>query len=397
MSTTYTDTTDILIAARRHVLRLFNEEGDNRLVYHTYRQTTRIARAVDHIAQADFYPNETAETAQLAAWFVNVGYADAYADPLAASLARAESFLQQQNYPTPKVLRCLRSLHDEQPTAPDAQLLHDAINGVRFGDDFEVQAPLERLEMELIQQRQFAKIDWAQYQLQQLLDVRYYTDYGKREYAPLLAANLLVTKALVEKARKSQPAESISGLNRKFQNLERKQPSSGVQTFFRTNYRNHIHLSAIADNKANIMISVNAILISVIITILTYQNITEAKPVILLPAVIFLCSGLTSLIFAVLSARPKVTKLNTGSDRLADIQKNIVYFGSFVHLDLDRYEQAMDAVLRDGELLYGNMSRDLYYLGQVLDKKYRFLTVSYNVFMLGFGATVLTFLVAFLF
>jgi hypothetical protein len=54
----------------------------------------------------------------------------------------------------------------------------------------------------------------------------------------------------------------------------------------------------------------------------------------------------------------------------------------------------MDAVLRDGELLYGNMVRDLYFLGKVLDKKYRYLTMSYNIFMIGFIATVITFLIA---
>jgi len=44
--------------------------------------------------------------------------------------------------------------------------------------------------------------------------------------------------------------------------------------------------------------------------------------------------------------------------------------------------------------MYGNMTRDLYYLGKVLDKKYRLLTMSYNIFMVGFATTVLFFLIA---
>ena len=63
----------------------------------------------------------------------------------------------------------------------------------------------------------------------------------------------------------------------------------------------------------------------------------------------------------------------------------------FVNLELEEYEEAMDAMFRDGELMYGNMTRDLYFLGQVLDKKYRYLTNSYNIFMVGFVATVLIF------
>ena len=78
------------------------------------------------------------------------------------------------------------------------------------------------------------------------------------------------------------------------------------------------------------------------------------------------------------------------------MQIDIVFFGNFVNLELEEYEEAMDAVLREGELMYGNMVRDLYFLGKVLDKKYRYLTNSYNIFMVGFVATVLIFL-AFIF
>ncbi len=179
---------------------------------------------------------------------------------------------------------------------------------------------------------------------------------------------------------------------RPFQGIERKKPLRAIQSFFRANYRNHISLSAIADNKANIMISVNSILISVLITILSYRNIGETHPGVLLPVIIFLVSGLASLIFAVLAARPKVTRM-VKDGQLPDLSKSsIIFFGNFVPLQLEEYEEAMDALFRDGELLYGNMVRDMYYLGQVLDKKYRYLTVSYTLFMVGFIASVLLFI-----
>jgi hypothetical protein len=108
--------------------------------------------------------------------------------------------------------------------------------------------------------------------------------------------------------------------------------------------------------------------------------------------VTFLITGMTSLVFAVLAVRPKVTQLNIGDTPKEDYKKNIVFFGNFVNLELEEYEEAMDAMFRDGELMYGNMTRDLYFLGKVLDKKYRYLTNSYNIFMVGFVATVLIFL-----
>ena len=76
------------------------------------------------------------------------------------------------------------------------------------------------------------------------------------------------------------------------------------------------------------------------------------------------------------------------------VRRNVVFFGNFVTLSLEQFEEAMEDVFNDSELLYGNMVRDLYHLGKVLEKKYRYLDISYNIFMAGFIATVCTFLIA---
>lgn len=123
---------------------------------------------------------------------------------------------------------------------------------------------------------------------------------------------------------------------------------------------------------------------------------TETNPAVLMPVVIFLVTGLSSLIFAVLAARPKITSLINDTTPLEEAKRNLMFFGNFVSLNPERYEQLMEDVFNDSELLYGNMTRDLYHLGKVLDKKYRYLAISYNVFMVGFATTVLTFLIALL-
>ena len=73
-----------------------------------------------------------------------------------------------------------------------------------------------------------------------------------------------------------------------------------------------------------------------------------------------------------------------------------MFFGNFVSLDLEQYEEAMDDMFRDGELIYGNMVRDLYFLGKVLDQKYKYLAMSYDVFMVGFIVTVISFMFTYL-
>ncbi len=388
-----------------YILELFNKKADSRLTFHNYQHTLGIIAVVEKIAVTTLpehtswnVPPLSLEIAQIAAWFRNVGFLFDYEHPQEHSIKLAKAFLNQQNYASAnieKVVNCLVASASNRASSIEEQLLLDAINGYQYTADFFDQNPLLRLEWELLQNKQFSTLDWNQIQLQYLLKTTFFTPFGKLFFEPVLANNIFLQKNKVHKnIRSGETSMEEDGSLRKFQGLERKLPSDATQTFFRANYRNHINLSAIADNKANIMISVNAILISVLISILTYKNITETNPMVLLPVVIFLFTGLVSLIFAVLSIRPKVTSLNPEGTQADLAKRNIIFFGNFVHLKLEEYEEAMDAMFRDGELLYGNMVRDLYYLGKVLDKKYRYLTLSYNTFMVGFIATVVTFLVA---
>ena len=273
---------------------------------------------------------------------------------------------------------------------PESQMLVDAVNGVVFGPDFFENMPLWQLERELVLGRKYEPSEWSAFVMEYLREARFYTSHAKVNYEPLLAQHIVTLKQKLEKQKKRELA-NIVPTEKMFNNLEPR-INSGVQTFFRTNYRTHINLSAIADQKANIMISVNAILISVIISVISYRNMTETNPAILMPVLIFLVTGLASLIFAVLAARPKVTtNINEGTP-MEEAKKNLVFFGNFVSLDVDKYEELLEEMFQDTELLYGNLSRDLYFLGKVLDKKYRYLSISYNIFMVGFAATVLTFL-----
>ena len=270
-------------------------------------------------------------------------------------------------------------------------MLSDAVNGVVFGSGFFENAPLWQLERETILGHKYDPLEWSAYLMDQLKSARFYTSHAKINAEPLVAGHIVALKQRVEKQKKREISKVVLQ-DRKFDSLEPR-INSGVQTFFRTNYRTHINLSAIADQKANIMISVNAILISVIISVISYRNMTETNPAILMPVLIFLVTGLASLIFAVLAARPKVTSVINDGTPIEEAKKHLVFFGNFVSLKVEKYEELLEEMFQDTELLYGNLSRDLYYLGKVLDKKYRFLSISYNIFMVGFVATVLTFLV----
>ncbi len=377
-----------------YMLELFNRTPDARLVFHNYELAGRMAATVGEIAGADGIDPETAQLAELAAWFIPAGFALDYRNPLQASLREIRSFFQVhpcEEDRRVRLVQCVQTLLSRHtPASEEERLVSDAYLIDGFLREGAHRLDLLKLEWEFLERQFLEKRPWLEIQLERLLNAQLYYRYSKRHYQPLLSTMVLSVQQGVEKERRKE--KEVTQPEGRFHYLEPESPVRAAQTFFRANYRNHINLSAIADNKANIMISVNSIMISVLITFLSYRNIAEVKPVVLLPVVIFLVTGLTSLIFAVLSARPKVTSLNREQKDPKEARKNLVFFGNFVTLDLEDYEEGMDELFRNSELLYGNMTRDLYHLGKVLDKKYRYLTISYNLFMVGFVATVLTFL-----
>ncbi len=394
---------DIRKKAAQYVLELFNKQDTTRLLFHNYQHTVEIVQLINDIAGVSDsnYDEEVKEIAQIAGWFYNVGYLKDYRNQRERSIEMLRKFLQFHKYPATNIFRaesCLKLVKtDIEPSKAEQKLLIDAVHAYEATTNFAQLNPLEKLEWELLRKTNITRLEWEQLQQQSLFKRKFYTPYAKMTFEPIIAKNILAQEKVVANLlKKKENRIAESGGLRKYEGIERKLPERATQTYFRTNYRNHINLSAIADNKANIMLGINAIMMSVVITIISYGNIAFDRPMIVMPVVIFMITGLTSMIFSVLAARPKITSLNSKETPSEEAKKNIIYFGNFVNLELETYEEAVDAMLRDSELMYGNMTRDLYYLGKVLDKKYRLLTVSYNIFMIGFIATVLTFMLAML-
>jgi len=391
----------IYLEAKEHVFDLFKKKSTPRLVYHNYELTTKLLDLLTEISQEVQATDQAQELAKLAGLFVHTGFLFNYQNATDASVQQAERFLLDRKYSkakTEKVKDLIRMMGtNKMPVTEEQELFNDALNTLHFGARFSGKRSLLQLEEELIQQKVLPKEQWASLQLQSLLGAKFYTSYGKTKYEPVIAQNIFSLKRQLDKlGKKGNVVLDSPSQPNIFQDLESDIPNRAIQTYFRTNYRNHINLSAIADNKANIMISVNAILLSVLVSLLTYKNITETNPMVLMAVIIFFITGLASLVYAVLSARPKVTTINKNVKDVQELKKNLVFFGNYVHLNLEEYEEAVDAMFRDGELIYGNMTRDIYFLGKVLDKKYRYLTNSYNIFMVGFVATAITFIVALL-
>lgn len=390
----------LLKSVEARALEAFNRHADARRVYRNFALARRSVSRMEEIGRGEALSDAELTAVLLAGWLLQMPTASDFSDlakapPTPRRLAALQLLLEEAACPEEvqsQTLDLLRhfhaSLRGRSVEGKAQRVLADGYLAARFGPELPEEWPYRLLEKTLLSGEEVDTAAEKEQLYRNLENLRYHTAFAKLKYEPLLAKHLLWLKRELRKGARREP-EAL----RKFQKIERKIPSSGIQTFFRANYRNHINLSSIADNKAHIMISVNAILISVLISIISYKNITESQPEILMPVVIFLITGLTSLIFAVLSARPKVTAFRQMPE-MEDYKKNLVFFGKFVARPIEDYEQAVDEMFQNGELLYANLVRDLYNLGLVLQKKYNYLNISYNIFMLGFVATVITFLLA---
>ena len=164
----------------------------------------------------------------------------------------------------------------------------------------------------------------------------------------------------------------------------------GVETLFRSAYRVQMDLTGLADNKANMMISINGLIISIIIAAVAPK--LDANPWLLIPTTTFLLGTLISIVYAILAARPRVSSVPITLEDLEHSNGNILFFGDFANLSQDDFTAGMIDLIQDKTVVYETMIRNLYGLGSVLKKKFALLKVAYTAFMIALILGVTSFI-----
>ncbi len=159
--------------------------------------------------------------------------------------------------------------------------------------------------------------------------------------------------------------------------MKSKNADRATDTLFRIIMGNHLQLSALADRKADMIITVCSITIGLMV-----RHIVDPT---LRPAVIALAlTCLATILLAVYSTMPKYERKREGAMKAKNPAFNVIFFGDFTHLDYPDFERELEKVINDHDLIYESLAKDLYALGRVLnDKKYRFIRYAYATFMVG--------------
>lgn len=384
---------NILDKAKNYVESLFKDKLSSVYFYHNFIHTSFAVQKAEEIIKHSAISEKEREKIILALWFHDVGFTDCNAEGHEErGAAIMQEFLKKENYPEDYIQEVtaliLSTQKYHQPENLKEMIMKDADFSHFSSPFYNDTAEALRKEWELTGGPCFSTEDWNVMNLDFLKNKHtYFTDYAKVSWEPLKQKNIKKIEKKLEKEegkKKEKPGKKEEKSDR------------SVDTLFRVTLNNHTRLSDIADSKANILLSVNAIIISVCLSVLVPKLDTPKNTHLIIPTFLLLISSVLTIIFAILSTKPNVTKTRFTQQDVADRKVNLLFFGNFEQMLFDDFQTSMKDLLKDRDYIYDSMIKDLYFLGKVLDRKYKLLSTTYKIFMAGIIISVLSFAYAFL-
>lgn len=385
--------------ADQFVLNLFNEKLPNTFLYHNYKHTQRVVKSTKELIEKSEIHVKQQEVLLLSALFHDTGYITTYKGHEEESAEIATDFLKDQQeadeQTIKEVVRCIRATKlEKEPADLLEKIIKDADTSHLAKDYFEETSEFLRQELKLQQIKNYSPEEWIQGNITLFTQKhQYYTEYARKNWQEKKEENLL---NLLEKERKLkkklEQEENKARLKAKYKN---ENPDRGIQTLYRVTMRNHLKLSDIADTKANILLSVNAIIISLALANLIPDLQAPSNKHLMIPTLILILFSVASIIGSIMSTRPNVTSGEFTREQVQNKEVNVLFFGNFHRMPYDQFEWAINEILKDQSYVYDSLTKDLYYLGVVLNRKYRLLRITYTIFMIGIILSVISFIITF--
>ncbi len=387
---------DIVEKTERFVTELFDKKLDPRFLYHNLRHTQRVVKSTKELINFYDLKEEENEKLLLAAWLHDTGYIKDCEHHEEASCKIATDFLTENGYSNSDIKEvCDLILATKKRYEPknllekiirDADMSHFAKKSYWETTDF------LKKEFKELGIADYSNKEWREKNIQMFRNEhKFYTDYALENWEKGKERNL---KQLLKEKKTEKSIAKKEALKAKY---KQESPDRSVQTLYRVTLRNHLKLSDIADTKANILLSVNAIVISLVLANLLTKLDNPTNTYLIYPTMILILFSVVSMVLSVLATRPNVTSGKFTKEDVEQKRVNLLFFGNFHQMDLDEYEWALNELVKDKDYVYSSLTKDLYYLGLVLNKKYRILRLTYNIFMIGMVISVLAFGIAFRF
>lgn len=176
--------------------------------------------------------------------------------------------------------------------------------------------------------------------------------------------------------------EALKALKKKLAKVEPRS-ERGAETLFRLVSKNQYTLNTMIDKKSNILISINALILSIILG--TVYGELDSDPHLIYPVILMLLTNIISIAYAIFATRPE---LKHGKESV----NNLLFYGNFNKMVEDEYVEKMTGLMYQGDELYKTIAKDTFYLGKTIDKKFKLLRKSFHVFLGGIIISVVTFM-----
>ncbi len=388
---------DVYKKTEQYVTALFQDNPRPELHFHNLAHTIQVVDRTKEIAGHYYLSESDMLAVYVAAWFHDTGYL--FAEPQQheeKSVELMTAFMKEYANDEQLIEKIERCILATRPPRNHSSLLFQIIcdaDTYHFGTkDFKQTNKLVWEEYKARDPNLVEK-EWRAKSADFLNQHEFYTKYCKDLLDERKNKNMkkLQKKAEEKTADKTEAELSLAKLDKDNSGLK----SKGIQTMLRLTSTNHFHLSDMADSKAHILISVNAIIISVILSVLLRR--LEETPYLTIPTIIFLLVSVATIVISIISTRPKVSGGMFTSQDVTDKKTNLLFFGNFYKTSYEDYNAAMREMMKDTDYLYGSLIKDIYTLGTVLGRKYKLVRLAYNVFMIGIIVSVLAFSIAFVF
>ncbi len=385
--------------AEQYAIDFLTNGLDKQFVYHNIAHTQRVVEKSKELAEMEKIAPEELEKLVVAAWFHDTGYAVDASRHEEASTEVLKTFLatcKKEDLFDEVASLILVTQMNRTPETILEKVLKDADCSHLGSKNYSEFTELLRKELELTKNIEFTDEEWMNNNISFLTDGhQFYSASAIKNWGKQKGKNL----AQLLKAAKKMRQEQLKFKHKKEELALKKNkidlPERGIETMFRVALRNHITLSDIADTKANILLSVNAIIISMTLSTLIPKLDNPSNSYLVVPSIIFLVFTVTSIILSIIATKPNITQGKFTKEDVAQKKVNLIFFGNFHKMSLPEFEWAMDEMLKDRDYLYGSLTKDLYFLGLVLNRKYSLLRTTYTVFMIGIIVSVISFAVAF--
>lgn len=397
---------NLLDDVKNYVLAYFATQHDSKLVYHNLAHTQDVVKSTIQIANHYQLNEKDFFIVVAGAWFHDTGY---FEDPINHEQKGAElaiAFLKQKDVPADIMDQVMQLiLSTKMPQRPTNQLENILCDGDLFHlgtKEFRKKGKLMHKEVELLYNIDINKKSWRMKDIEFLESQEYHTDYCRLLLSDQKQKNIEELKSKLKEEDIAQVAVNEVVIDKQsgekepklLSKKDKKRPDKGIETMFRITSTNNQRLSDMADNKAQLLITVNSIILSLIISLVLRK--LEDNAFLIIPTFILLMVSLSCIIFSILATRPSIPDGLFSQNDIERKKVNLLFFGNFYKMALSDYSKGMITVMNDQEFLYGTLINDVYSQGVVLGRKYKLIRIAYNIFMFGLIAAVLAYIVSYI-